>query len=145
MDVNHLPLLEHVARTGKPVLLSTGMATLGEVERALDVLRSAGSGPVALLHCVSIYPAPDDSINLRTMQTWQQAFDVPVGYSDHTLGTAVPVAAVALGDCLSGKEFTLDQRLPGPGQTLSAGSAGPPAPVGGTPPGFGAPRGCARS
>ncbi len=123
MDVNHLPLLEHVARTGKPVLLSTGMATLGEVERALDVLRSAGSGPVALLHCVSIYPAPDDSINLRTMQTWQQAFDVPVGYSDHTLGTAVPVAAVALGACIIEKHFTLDKSLPGWDHAISADPA----------------------
>ena len=123
MDVNHLPLLEHVAATGKPVLLSTGMATLGEVERALGVLRSAGSGPVALLHCVSIYPAPDESINLRTLHTWRQAFDVPVGYSDHTLGTAVPLAAVALGACVIEKHFTVDKSLPGWDHAISADPA----------------------
>jgi len=123
MDVNHLPLLEHVARTGKAVLLSTGMATLGEVERALDVLRTAGAGPVALLHCVSIYPAPDDSINLRTLHTWRQAFDVPVGYSDHTLGTAVPLAAVALGACVIEKHFTIDKSLPGWDHAISADPA----------------------
>jgi sialic acid synthase SpsE len=120
MDVNHLPLLEYVAGTGKPVLLSTGMATLGEVERALDTLTTHGSGPVALLHCISIYPAPASSVNLRTMLTWQQAFDVPVGYSDHTLGTAVPLAAVALGACIVEKHFTIDKTLEGWDHAISA-------------------------
>ncbi len=120
MDVNHLPLLEYVARTGKPVLLSTGMATLGEVERALGALQAHGSGPVALLHCVSIYPAPAEIVNLRTMLTWQQAFDLPVGYSDHTLGTAVPLAAVALGACLVEKHFTIDRSLEGWDHAISA-------------------------
>lgn len=123
MDVNHLPLLEYVARTGKPIILSTGMATLGEVERALRVLRCAGSGPVVLLHCVSIYPAPPDIIHLRTMETWRNAFDVPVGYSDHTLGTAVPLAAVALGACAIEKHFTLDKSLEGWDHAISADPA----------------------
>ena len=123
MDVNHLPLLEYVARTKKPIIISTGMATLGEVERALGVLRRAGSGPVALLHCLSIYPAPAEMINLRTMETWRTAFDVPVGYSDHTLGTAVPLGAVALGACAIEKHFTLDRKLDGWDHAISADPA----------------------
>ena len=123
MDVNHLPLLEYVAGTRKPIIISTGMATLGEVERALDVLRRAGSGPVALLHCLSIYPAPPEAINLRTMETWRTAFDVPVGYSDHTLGTAVPLGAVALGACAIEKHFTVDKKLDGWDHAISADPA----------------------
>jgi N,N'-diacetyllegionaminate synthase len=120
MDVNHLPLLQHVAATGKPVLLSTGMATLAEVERALAVLRAHGAGPVALLHCVSIYPCPPELVNLRQLETWRQAFDVPVGFSDHTLGTAVPLAAVALGACIVEKHFTLARDLEGWDHAISA-------------------------
>lgn len=120
MDVNHHPLLEIVARTGKPVLLSTGMATLGEVERALDVLRRNNAGPVALLHCLSIYPSPPEMVNLRQMATWQSAFDVPVGYSDHTLGVAVPLAAIALGACIIEKHFTTDKKLEGWDHAISA-------------------------
>lgn len=120
MDVNHLPLLDSVGRTGKPVLLSTGMATLGEVERALAALRDAGSGPVALLHCVSSYPCPPEQVNLRMLATWRQAFDVPVGYSDHTLGTPVPLAAVALGACAIEKHFTLSRELEGWDHAISA-------------------------
>jgi sialic acid synthase SpsE len=123
MDVNHLPLLEYVGRTGKPVFLSTGMATLGEVERALQVLRANGSGPVALLHCVSIYPCPPELVNLRMLETWRRAFDVPVGYSDHTMGTAVPVAAVALGACVLEKHFTLDHTIEGWDHAISADPA----------------------
>lgn len=120
MDVNHLPLLEVVASTRKPVLLSVGMATLGEVERALGVLQEHGSGPVALLHCVSIYPTPPAEVHLRTMATWQQAFDVPVGFSDHTIGTAIPLAAVALGACIIEKHFTMDKGLDGWDHAISA-------------------------
>ncbi|HET7601851.1 MAG TPA: N-acetylneuraminate synthase family protein [Gemmatimonadales bacterium] len=121
MDVNHLPLLRHVAATGKPVLLSTGMATLGEVERALDILREGG--PVALLHCVSVYPSPPDLIHLRQLDTWRRACGVPVGYSDHTLGVAVPLAAVALGACVIEKHFTLDRAMAGWDHAISADPA----------------------
>jgi N,N'-diacetyllegionaminate synthase len=123
MDVNHLPLLGYVARTRKPVLLSTGMATLGEIERALDVLRRGGSGPVALLHCVSIYPCPPVEVNLRNIPTLQRAFGVPVGFSDHTLGNAVPLAAVALGACVIEKHFTLDKKLEGWDHAISVDPA----------------------
>ena len=118
MDVNHLPLLRHIAATGRPVLLSVGMATLGEVERALDALQ--GGGPVALLHCVSIYPSPPEAVNLRQLDTWRKAFGAPVGYSDHTLGVAVPLAAVALGACVIEKHFTLDRALEGWDHAISA-------------------------
>ena len=120
MDVNHLPLLAHIGRTGKPVLLSTGMATLGEVERALAVLRESGSGSVALLHCISVYPCPPELVNLRLLDTWHRAFGVPVGYSDHTLGDAVALAAVALGACVIEKHFTLDHALEGWDHGISA-------------------------
>jgi N-acetylneuraminate synthase len=123
MDVNHLPLLEYVAHTGKPIILSTGMATLGEIGRALDVLRDNGSGPIALLHCVSIYPSPPEIVNLQNIGTLQHAFGVPVGYSDHTLGTAIPLASVALGACMIEKHFTIDKAIPGWDQALSADPA----------------------
>ncbi len=120
MDVNHLPLLEVVARTGRPVLLSTGMATLGEVERALSALRVGGAGQVALLHCVSLYPTPPALVNLRQLHTWSTAFDVPVGFSDHSLGTAIALGAVALGACIIEKHFTLDTKLEGWDHAISA-------------------------
>lgn len=123
MDVNHLPLLEYVGAAHKPVVISAGMATLGEVERAIATLRAAGSGPIAILHCLSIYPSPPAQVNLRTMDTWRSAFDVPVGYSDHTLGSAVPIAAVALGACMIEKHFTTDKNLPGWDHAISADPA----------------------
>jgi N,N'-diacetyllegionaminate synthase len=113
MDVNHVPLLERVARTGRPVFLSTGMATLGEVERAVGTLTGNGAGPVVLLHCVSLYPTPPADVNLRQLAMWRDAFGLPVGYSDHTLGSAVALAAVALGAVAIEKHFTLDRALPG--------------------------------
>lgn len=120
MDVNHLPLLQYVAATGKPVILSTGMATLGEVERALSTLREAGSGPLMLLHCLSVYPSPPELVHLHNIGTWERAFDVPVGYSDHSLGTAIPIASVALGACALEKHFTLRKDLDGWDHAISA-------------------------
>jgi N-acetylneuraminate synthase len=123
MDVTHLPLLACVARRGKPVLLSTGMATLGEIERALAVLRSAGAGPVILLHCVSTYPTPPAEVNLRNIPMLAWTFGTMVGYSDHTLGTAAALAAVALGACAIEKHFTLDRATPGWDHAISADPA----------------------
>jgi len=121
MDVNYLPLLEYVASKRKPVILSTGMASLGEIERALDTLQRGGAGPVALFHCISIYPPPSyEIINLRNITTLQQAFDVPVGFSDHTLGVAIPLAAIALGACIIEKHFTLDKKMEGWDHAISA-------------------------
>jgi N-acetylneuraminate synthase len=107
-----------VAATGKPVLLSVGMATLGEVERALDILRAGG--PVALLHCISVYPTPPELVNLRQLAMWRDTFGLPVGYSDHTMGLPVPLAAVALGACVIEKHFTLDRALPGWDHAISS-------------------------
>jgi N-acetylneuraminate synthase len=112
-------LLHRVAETGKPVILSTGMATLGEIEEAVQTIREAGGGQLALLKCSSAYPAPPEEMNLRTIPHLAQAFDVAVGLSDHTLGIAVPVAAVALGACIVEKHFTLSRGVPGPDSAFS--------------------------
>lgn len=113
-EVTNYPFLEHIACKGKPLILSTGMSYLGEVEQALRVIYAAGNRKVILLHCVSNYPAEPVDTNLRAMQTMATAFGVPVGYSDHTLGIEVALAAVALGACVVEKHFTLDRTLPGP-------------------------------
>jgi sialic acid synthase SpsE len=117
-EVTNLPFLEHVARKGRPVILSTGMATLKEVEAAVAAL--AGVGPLVLLHCVSTYPADPADVNLRAMHTLAETFDVPVGYSDHTIGNDVPLAAVALGACVVEKHLTLDRAMAGPDHSASA-------------------------
>jgi N-acetylneuraminate synthase len=118
-EITNLPFLAHIARKGKPMILSTGMAYLGEVEQAVRTLRAAGNDKLVLLHCVSNYPAAPVDINLRAMQTMATAFGVPVGYSDHTMGIEIPLAAVALGACVIEKHFTLDRNLPGPDHQAS--------------------------
>lgn len=123
MDVNHPVLLRAVAATGKPVILSTGMATLAEIETAMETLREAESGPVLLLHCVSIYPPDPDDVNLLNIPTLERAFDVPVGFSDHTIGISIPLAAVALGACMIEKHFTLDKEMEGWDHAISADPA----------------------
>lgn len=113
-EITNLPFLIHVARLGKPMIISTGMSTLGEVETAVNAVWKAGNRDLILLHCVSNYPANPADINLRAMQTLETAFGIPVGYSDHTPGVEVSLAAVALGACVIEKHFTLDRALPGP-------------------------------
>ena len=113
-EITNLPYLRHIGRKGKPVILSTGMSTLGEVEEGVQVLRESGVKDITLLHCVTEYPAPFDEINLRAMQTLHTAFGLPVGYSDHTPGIEIAIAAVALGADVIEKHFTLDRSLPGP-------------------------------
>lgn len=120
MDVNHLKLLSYIGSKRRPVILSTGMSTLGEIERAITTLRGAGSGPIALLHCISIYPPAAGDIHLRNIHMLEKTFDVPVGFSDHTIGTHVPVAAVALGACIIEKHFTLDKEMDGWDHWISA-------------------------
>lgn len=119
-EITNLPFLEHLARKGRPLIVSTGMSTLGEVETALQTIAHAGNPPVALLHCVSNYPADPAQSNLRAMQTMHTAFSVPVGYSDHTPGIEVALAAVALGACIIEKHLTLDRNLPGPDHQASS-------------------------
>ncbi len=143
-DITNAPLLLAAARTGKPVILSTGMSTLGEIEQALGVLafgyseteaapsmsafeqayvsaagRAALQARVTLLHCTTEYPAPFADVNLRAMTTLANAFDLPAGYSDHTVGIAVPIAAVAMGAVVIEKHFTTDRNLPGPDHQAS--------------------------
>jgi len=120
MDIIHLSLLKYVARKQRPVVISTGMATLAEIERAVETVRAEGNERIILLHCVSIYPPAYETLHLRNMATLQQAFGLPVGFSDHTLGTAIPLAAIALGACMIEKHFTLDQNMEGWDHAISA-------------------------
>jgi N,N'-diacetyllegionaminate synthase len=118
-EITNIPFLNHLSKKGKPLIVSTGMSTLGEVENALLTIQTAGNPDVVLLHCVSNYPANPKDVNLRAMLTMKTAFDVPVGFSDHTLGIEVALAAVALGASIIEKHFTLDRNLPGPDHKAS--------------------------
>lgn len=120
MDINHPLLLEAIANTGRPVILSTGMSDLAEITRAINTVRKAGAEQIALLHCISIYPPAPDTIHLRNIPMLEEAFGIPIGFSDHTLGTAVPLASVAMGACIIEKHFTLDKDLPGWDHAISA-------------------------
>jgi len=114
-----LPLIRQVAQTGKPIIMSTGMATLGEIDEAVRTARQVGAAQIALLKCNSAYPAPPEEMNLRTIPHLAEAFRVPAGLSDHTLSIAVPVAAVTLGACIVEKHFTLSRAVPGPDSAFS--------------------------
>ena len=120
-EITNLRYLRRMGGLGKPLILSTGMANLGEIEAALAVLETAGTdrAQITVLHCTTEYPAPMAEVNLRAMQTIGQAFGVAVGYSDHTAGIEVPIAAVALGATVIEKHITLDQNLPGPDHKAS--------------------------
>ena len=117
-EITNLPFLRHLAGKRRPLIVSTGMSTLEEVARAVAVIRAAGDPPLALLHCVSAYPAPAAETNLRAMDALR-SFDRPVGLSDHTTGITVAVAAVARGAAIVEKHFTLDRTLPGPDHRAS--------------------------
>jgi len=114
-----IPLIQKMARTGKPLIMSTGMATVEEIEEALRSAREAGASQIALLKCTSAYPAPAEDMNLRTIPEMARRFGVPVGLSDHTMGIAAPVAAVALGACIIEKHLTLSRSTPGPDSAFS--------------------------
>lgn len=118
-DITNLPLLNDAAATGLPIILSTGMSTLGEVEEAVKTILDSGNNKLILLHCNFNYPADVGDVNLRAMITLRQAFQLPVGYSDHTPGHEVCLAAVALGAVVIEKHFTLDRNLPGPDHKAS--------------------------
>ena len=113
-EITNIPLMEHIARKQKPIILSTGMSTLGEVEEAVNTLEGNGAADITLLHCTTSYPAPVESVNLYAMETMCNAFKLPVGYSDHTEGITIPIAATALGATVIEKHFTLDKKMPGP-------------------------------
>ncbi|NBO18959.1 MAG: N-acetylneuraminate synthase [Proteobacteria bacterium] len=120
-EITNLPYLRQIGKLGKAVILSTGMANMGEIEAAIDVLEQAGTPRTKLtvLHCNTEYPTPMCDVNLRAMQSIRAAFGVAVGYSDHTLGIEVAIAAVALGASVIEKHFTLDRKLPGPDHQAS--------------------------
>lgn len=120
-EITNKPYLQHIASKGKPVILSTGMATMEEIGAALDVLEESGLGrkDVSVLHCNTEYPTPMEDVNLKAMLHIKREFDVKVGYSDHTLGIEVPIATVALGAEIIEKHFTLDRSLPGPDHAAS--------------------------
>jgi N-acetylneuraminate synthase len=114
-----IPLIRRIARTGKPLIISTGMASLAEIEEAVSAARMEGTQEIALLKCTSAYPAPPEEMNLRTIPHLAETFHVPAGLSDHTLGISVPVAAVAVGACIIEKHFTLSRSVPGPDSVFS--------------------------
>ncbi|KEI12875.1 hypothetical protein Z959_00600 [Clostridium novyi B str. ATCC 27606] len=118
-DLTNIPLLEYIAEFNKPMILSSGMATLGEVEDAIMAIRSKELEDIAVLHCTSNYPAKISSVNLKAMNTIKSAFNVTGGYSDHTKGISIPIAAVALGAEIIEKHFTLDKEMEGPDHKAS--------------------------
>ncbi|MBI4931333.1 MAG: N-acetylneuraminate synthase family protein [Bacteroidetes bacterium] len=120
MDVNNLTLLKYAANTNKPIVLSTGMASLDEIKSAVKTIESQGNYKIILLHCISIYPPEFVDINLNNILMLRQTFNYPVGFSDHTIGTSIPLAATTLGSCIIEKHFTIDKDLPGWDHQISA-------------------------
>jgi sialic acid synthase SpsE len=118
-ELTNIPFLEDLASRGRPLLVSTGMATMPEVTAAVDAIREQGATPFCLLHCVSSYPAPPEEANLKAMDTLRESFAVPVGFSDHTRGVDVSLAAVARGASLLERHLTMDRELPGPDHQAS--------------------------
>lgn len=119
-DLDNLPLLNYIAKKEKPIILSTGMGTISEVGEAVEVIKSTGNDALILLHCVSTYPPKVEDVNLRAINTLREAFKLPVGYSDHTIGINIPLAAVALGAKVLEKHLTLDKKMEGPDHAVSA-------------------------
>lgn len=119
-ELNHIPLLEHLAKKNKPIILSTGLSKLGEIEEAIDTCYTVGNRQVILLHCISAYPTPLEDCNLNVIKTLKRAFDVPVGFSDHTLDPIIaPVTAVAIGADVIEKHFTISKKLEGPDHSFA--------------------------
>ena len=118
-EITNLPYLRHLASKGKPMIMSTGMAVMEEIDAALNCLEDTGNRKVVLLQCVSNYPASYEDVNLRAMSTIADTFHVPVGYSDHTPGIEIPLAAAAMGACVIEKHFTMDRKLKGPDHAAS--------------------------
>lgn len=121
MDLNNYPFLDYLAKKKKPMLISTGLSELYEIDRAIKTIESAGNNQIIILHCVSTYPPSDNDVNLNNIKTIMASYpEYPVGFSDHTLGTAIPLAAVALGACVLEKHFTLDKNMEGWDHKVSA-------------------------
>ncbi|MBZ9607792.1 N-acetylneuraminate synthase [Clostridium estertheticum] len=118
-DLTNIPFLEHIARFNKPIILSSGMATLSEIEETINVINFLGNKEIAVLHCTSNYPAKLESVNLNAMNTIKKSFEIVSGYSDHTEGITVPIAAVAMGANIIEKHFTMDKSMEGPDHKAS--------------------------
>jgi N,N'-diacetyllegionaminate synthase len=118
-EVTHVQFLEAVSRKNRPMILSTGLSTIAEIERAVEFIRRGGNASLSLLHCTSEYPAPLEQVNLRAMVTMAKSLELPVGYSDHTIGDQAAIAAVALGARIIEKHFTLDRTMDGPDHAAS--------------------------
>jgi len=118
-EITNLPYLERIGKLHQPIILSTGMSTLYEIQEALNVLYDSGAGKITLLHCTTEYPAPFETVNLKAMLTLKEEFQTDVGYSDHTMGTEIPIAAAAMGAVVIEKHFTLSRSMEGPDQKAS--------------------------
>jgi len=121
MDLNNYLFLEYLAKKGKPMVISTGLSELYEIDKAVKTMEDAGNSQIAILHCVATYPPEDNDVNLHNIKTLMATYpEYPIGFSDHTLGTAIPLASVALGACLIEKHFTLDKNMEGWDHKVSA-------------------------
>ncbi|MFA6519681.1 MAG: N-acetylneuraminate synthase family protein [Candidatus Paceibacterota bacterium] len=123
MDANNYPFLKYIARKGKPIVMSTGLSTLSEIDKAISVIEAEGNTQIVILHCISIYPPEDRQVNLNNIPTYQKLYPYPVGFSDHTIGYSIPLASVALGACVIEKHFTLDKTMVGWDHKVSADEA----------------------
>ena len=122
MDINNYELIKYIAQKQTPIILSTGMATLAEISNAVEIIEGEGNNKIVILHCIAIYPPKIEDINLNNIVMLQKAFDYPIGFSDHSKGTSIPLASVALGSCLIEKHFTLDKDMAGWDHAISADS-----------------------
>jgi sialic acid synthase SpsE len=120
MDINNYPLLQYIAQFNKPILLSTGLANLGEIEKAVTIIEKERNSKIVILHCIAIYPPENKDLNLKNITMMQNTFGYPVGFSDHSLGFVAPLTSVALGACVIEKHFTTDKDLPGWDHAISA-------------------------
>lgn len=120
MDINNPLLLKHIAKTNKPVVLSTGMANIAEIDQAIRWIKEEGNDQIVLLHCISIYPPKYEDINLNNIVMLKKTFNCPIGFSDHSIGTAIPLASCVLGACIIEKHFTLDKNMDGWDHEISA-------------------------
>jgi sialic acid synthase SpsE len=120
MDLNNYPFLKYIASKNLPVVISTGLSSLDEIDKAITTIEEAGNTQISILHCVSIYPPKDEEVNLNNILTLQKLYPYPIGFSDHTIGTSIPLASVALGACIIEKHFTLDKNMDGWDHKVSA-------------------------
>ena len=120
MDLNNYPFLEYLAKKGKPMVVSTGLSTLADIDKAIQTIEAAGNTEIVILHCIATYPPKDEDVNLHNIETLQKLYPYPIGFSDHTLGTSIPLASVAKGSCLIEKHFTLDKEMFGWDHKVSA-------------------------